>query len=426
MARMSVAAVVLTSLFTSSYSFVCADIEPAAMVVSEMQSLVDQAMQNHPQVQQALAEIQKARGLRFQSTRLPNPVAGYAAAEVGNDGQAGQQGVFWTQTIRVAEKVDLNDQIGNFDTQALVWACEAERKRVGGSVQLRWYAVAAAAQRVILLNKLQAVLEGGVTTTKSLLDAGELGRGPYLQAQLELQRNTLEMRNAESAFDAARKQLAAAVGISVDHLPMEFPGLESPLAVFGQAIADDEAAYVANLLSTSPELSLARARVSQTQFDVRRQQVEPQPDLQTQFSFQQDASTHYLVSGIQLGWTLPLLDKNRGNISAASAEHIKACQEVRRKELELTRRAAVAYRDLVIATREISTIDSNLLPLAKENLKATSDSFKLGESNYQNLLTAQRSYVELILSRIDALRKQRQAEALIDSSLLAVDTEQGN
>ena len=379
---------------------------------ADLQSYVQQAIANSPGVQQTLADVQKARGLRFQSTRLPNPVTGYSAAEVGNDGRAGQQGLFWSQTFRVAEKLDLNEQIGNCDVQAVIWEWEAEQKRVTGTVQWRWYAAAAAAQRVTLLNKLKTVLEGGVRTTKLLMDAGELGRGPHLQAQLELQQNALDIRNAESTAEAARKQLATAVAISEDQLPAEFSGLNLSLGFV------DEDAYIIELLANSPELNLTRARVSQTQFNVRRQQVEPVPDLQTQFSLQYDDSTKYTVSGIQLGVTLPLLDRNRGNISAASAEHIRACQEVRRRELGLMRKAAAAYRDLTIAMRDVQTIDTNLLPLAQENLKATSDSFKLGESNYQNLLTAQRSFVSLILSRIDALRRVRQAEALINSWLL--------
>ncbi|MEZ6131973.1 MAG: TolC family protein [Planctomycetaceae bacterium] len=378
-----------------------------------MQSVVQQAIDNSPAIQQALADVQKARGLRFQSTRSPNPVAGYSAAEVGNEGYAGQQGVFWSQNFRVAEKLDLNDQIGHFDVQATTWNWQVEQARVAGSVQLAWYAAAAAAQRVALLEKLKSVLEGGVRTTKSLLDAGELGRGPYLQAQLELQQILLEIQNAESSLEGTRKQLAAIAAMPVDLLPGEFPGLNDSLGFV------DEPSYIADLLANSPELHLARARIVEARYRICREQVEPVPDLQTQFSLQYDTSTKYTVGGIQLGVALPILDRNRGNISAASAEHIRACQEVRRKELELTRKSAAAYRDLAIANRDIQTIDTKLLPLAQDNLKATSDSFKLGESSYQNLLTAQRSYVELIVSRIDALRRARQAEAVIRSYLLA-------
>jgi len=382
---------------------------------TDMSSLLQTALNNSPSVQQALADVQKAKGLRFQSTRSPNPVAGYTASEVGNEGRGGQQGVFWSQTFRRREKLDLNDQIGGWDVEATNWQWQAEQKRVAGTVQIRWYSAAAASRQIELLNKLQAVLNSAVTTTKGLLDAGESSRTPHLQAQLELRRNALQIRNAESSLEAARQQLAAVAAVSVHELPMQFDGLIESL---GYA---DQDSYLADLLANSPELHLARARISQHQSNVCRQQVEPKTDLQTQLSVQYDDATKYTVSGVQIGVTLPLFDRNKGNISAASAVYLRACQEVRRKELELTRRAAAIYRDFVVANREVETIDADLLPLALDNLKTTTQSFKVGEAEYQSLLTAQRSYVELIVSRIDSLRRMRQAEAMLNSWLLADD-----
>lgn len=326
--------------------------------------------------------------------------------------------MFWSQTFRRREKLDLNDQIGSWDVEAANWQWQAEQKRVAGTVQIRWYAAAAAARQIELLNKLQDVLNGAVTTTKALLDAGESSRTPHLQAQLELRKNALQIRNAESSLEAARKQLAAVAAISAHELPMQFDGLTASLGFV------EEGAYIADLLASSPELHLARARISQHQSNVCRQQVEPKTDLQTQFSVQYDDATNYTVSGIQVGVTLPLFDRNKGNISAASADYLRACQEVRRKELELTRRAAAIYRDFVVANREAETIASELLPLAQENLKTTTRSFQVGEAEYQSLLTAQRSYVDLIVSRIDSLRRMRQAEAMLNSWILADDAGQ--
>ena len=383
---------------------------------NDLPSLVQTALNNSPSVQQTLADVQKAKGLRYQSTRSPNPVAGYSASEVGNDGRAGQQGVFWSQTFRRAEKLDLNDQIGGWDVEAATRAWQAEQKRVTGNVQIRWYTAAAAFEQIKLLNKLQDVLENAVDTTKSLADAGEAARTPYLQAQLELRRNSLQIRNAESTLLAARKQLAAVVATTIYDVPTTFSGLDDSLEI------PDEESYIAELLANSPELHEARARISQNQNNVCRQQVEPKPDLQTQFSLQYDDATKYTVSGIQVGVALPLFDRNKGNISAASADYMRSIQEVRRLELELTRTAAAAYRDYMVADREVRTIDSELMPLAQENLKATTQSFKVGESSYQSLLTAQRSYVELIVSRIDALRRVRQAEAMLKSYMLADDS----
>ena len=387
----------------------------SVLPLNDLTSLVQTALNNSPSVQQTLADVQKAKGLRFQSTRSPNPVAGYSASEVGNEGRAGQQGVFWSQTFRRSEKLDLNDQIGSWDVEATTRAWQAEQKRVTGNVQIHWYSAAAAFEQIKLLNKLQGVLKNAVDTTKSLADAGEAARTPYLQAQLELRRNSLEIRNTESALEAARRQLAAVVATSVLDVPTTFSGLNDSLGI------PDEGSYIAELLANSPELHVARARISQNQTNVCRQQVESRPDLQTQFSLQYDDSTKYTVSGIQVGVALPLFDRNKGNISAASADYLRSVQEVRRLELQLTRTAAAAYRDYIVADREVQTIDSELLPLAQENLKATTQSFKAGESSYQSLLTAQRSYVELIVSRIDALRRVRQAEAILKSYMLAGD-----
>lgn len=411
---MSLKLTLSVGIFGLLISSAIADEETALLrPASEITSLVQTALTNSPAVQQSLADVQKAKGLRFQSTRSPNPVAGYTASEVGNEGRGGQQGIFWSQTFRRSEKLDLNHQIGSWDVEASVRAWQAQQKRVTGNVQLRWYAAAAAAEQITLLKKLQKVLQNAVNTTKSLSDAGETSRTPYLQAQLELRRNELNIRNAESELEAARKQLAAVVGASVLDIPLEFSGLSDSIQVA------DEDFYLTDLLSNSPELHLVRARISQHQSNVCRQQVEPKTDLQTQFSVQYDDATNYTVSGIQLGVTLPLFDRNQGNISAANADYLRAIQEVRRKEMELGTRAAAAYRDYTVASREVATIVAELVPLAKENLKATLQSFRIGESTYQSLLTAQRSYVELMVSRIDALRRVRQAEAMLNSYLLA-------
>lgn len=380
---------------------------------SDISSLVEIAMINSPSVQQALADVQKAKGIRYQSTRSPNPVAGYTASEIGNDGRAGQQGVFWSQTFRRSEKLHLNNQIGRWDVEATTWAWQAEQNRVTGNVRIRWYTAAAVAKKINLLMQLQEVLESAVKQTKAMFDAGESGRTPHLQAQLELRRIQLQIRNTESSLEAARKQLASAVATSVDALPCEFQGLDESQGSM------DEASYLLDLLANSPELHLSRARISQHQSNVCRQQIEPKTDLQTQFSVQYDDSTDDTVSGIQLGVTLPLFDRNKGNISAANADYLKACQEVRRKEYELSQQAAGVHRDFTVADREVQTIDSELLPLAKENLKVSSESFRAGEATYQSLLTAQRSYVELIVSRIDAQRRTRQAEAMLNSYLMA-------
>ena len=64
-----------------------------------------------------IADVDRARGLRWQVTRKPNPFVGYSASEVGNEGRAGQQGVYFSQEIVTANKLGLNDQVAGWEIE---------------------------------------------------------------------------------------------------------------------------------------------------------------------------------------------------------------------------------------------------------------------------------------------------------------------
>ena len=75
--------------------------EETGLTLSELESM---AVSQHPEIQQSLSTVNAARGQRHQVTRKYNPVAGYQAQEVGNEGKAGQQGVFYNQTFVTANQ----------------------------------------------------------------------------------------------------------------------------------------------------------------------------------------------------------------------------------------------------------------------------------------------------------------------------------
>src|SRR5690606_1531888 len=64
---------------------------------SEAERLVQIALVQHPALAAAEAEIEREAGQRYQSTRKPNPSVGYVASEMGNEGRAGQQGLYLSQ-----------------------------------------------------------------------------------------------------------------------------------------------------------------------------------------------------------------------------------------------------------------------------------------------------------------------------------------
>lgn len=378
-----------------------------------LEDLIELALEHNPSIQSTLAEVRRTRGMRWQLTRKPNPSIGYSASEVGNEGRAGQQGVFVSQEVVTANKLGLNDQVAGWEIQEVNWRWQEQKLRVTGDVRQRYYAVLAARQMLNILQELDAILASGVETTQRLLDAGEIGRGPLLQARLERQQNQLNLRNAQNILQAEEQALLATIGL----MDLDLGGVTGTLDT---EIPDLEAASTwRDIVQQHPRVESARAEVVRHQWNVQRQRVEPIPNVHSMFQLQHDNVTGSMIAGIQLGVALPVHNRNRGLIAAAAADTVRASFDSRQRELELRDQFVAVFRQYAVAREQVDTLTGELLPLARENLETVQELYRLGESSYLDLLTAQRTYVQSILSLIDARREAWQAVALIQSRLMS-------
>jgi cobalt-zinc-cadmium efflux system outer membrane protein len=75
---------------------ITAQSDDGILTLEELERL---ALANNPTLAQAQARIQAARGNWVQVEIKPNPVIGYAANEIGNEGEAGQQGIIFQPGI---------------------------------------------------------------------------------------------------------------------------------------------------------------------------------------------------------------------------------------------------------------------------------------------------------------------------------------
>ena len=98
--------------------------------------------------------------------------------------------------------------------------------------------------------------------------------------------------------------------------------------------------------------------------------------------------------------SLPIFNRNQGNILKARAELIAAENEVRRVELALQERLAAAFKRYDNARYRAKEYSANLLPNAKESLELVLTAQKLGEFDYLTLLTAQRTYTQVSLAHL--------------------------
>jgi cobalt-zinc-cadmium efflux system outer membrane protein len=377
-----------------------------------LEALEQMALANNPVVGQASARVRALSGKCLQVGLKPNPTVGYLAGEIGDDGQAGQQGGFVGQEYVTAGKLQKNRAVVAAEIERAEQELVAAQRRVRTDIRLGYYRALVAQRRVDLATTLVEATGQAVQASEELLDAQEIPRAALLQTQVEEQNALIALRTAQNELTAAWQQISAVAG-DVD-LPQQ------PLAGNPTQLPDevDWQESLTRLTTASPEIAAAVAELSRSRRALNRACVEAVPNIQTQASVQYDAATDFTIAGVQVGVPLPLWNRNQGGIRQAQAEVTVASQNIDRVALDLKRRLAIAFQEYSNARTQVETYSTEILPRAEQTFDLVRRGYAAGEVGYLELLTAQRTYAQTNLTYLDALDSLWRSWTLIDGMLL--------
>lgn len=370
------------------------------------------ALSRNPALLRAGARVAAARGNWLQVGLPPNPRIAYSAAEIGDEGRAGQQGGYVAQELITGGKLRLNRGIAAAELRAAEREFAAWRLRVMNDLAVAYYDVLAAQRMLEISHSLVAIADEGVSTTAALLKAGEVPPADELQAQIEAENARILRTTSANRLAATWRQLVAIAGEPA--LPrVEVAGeLEGDLP----ELAWDE--VLARLLTASPELAVAQAEIGRAEWRLRRAQAEPIPNLDMQAGVQYDDATNFAIANVQFELPVPIINRNQGGIRQAQAELIEARSSLNRLQLALQDALALAFERYQNAHYRAGRFQREILPRAQRNLELTTIAYRGQEQGYLSLLTAQRTYFHAQLDYIDALRQMRQSLVEIDGLLL--------
>jgi cobalt-zinc-cadmium efflux system outer membrane protein len=284
--------------------------------------------------------------------------------------------------------------------------------RVLNGVRARFYQMLAMQRLLAVQAGLLKVAEEGAATTEELANTGAANKADVLQARIEARQERVALENARALYLAAWQQLAALVGHPCLPVGRLEGNLEAPPSL------PDFEATLAHLLDASPELQVARAEVVRNQLALKRERVEPVPNLQLRVSNGYDFETRNDVTSVQLGVRLPVFDKNQGNIRAAEAQLAYAQAEVGRVELSLRQRLARAYARYRTAAATVRVYGDHNLADARQAFELYLDSFRKRRAAWPQVLVAQRTYFQISVEYVEALEQLRRAEVAILGLLL--------
>lgn len=371
------------------------------------------AFRNHPALSEARARIEAARGRWVQGGLYPNPVIGYAGMEMGNANTSGQQGGFVSQQFILGGKLRLNREVAAQEIRLAQRDYDAQELRVLTDVRSAFNDVLIAQRRVDLAREFLGVSREAADVSRRLLEGRQVPLTDVLQAEIESQQAEILFSTSSQDQQAAWRRLTAVSGV---------PDL-AVLRVTGPLPDDlperDWEESIALLASRSPELAAARARVGRAEWNVSRAQAQVVPDVNLWVSVRRIAPTDSDSASVQAGLPVPIFDRNQGGIREAQADLVAARMAARRLELQLQERLATVWRGYANSADRVRIYQTQILPRATQSLDLAAGGYREGQTDYLTLLTTQRTYLQVNLVYLDALREAGQNEALLDGLLLS-------
>lgn len=380
-----------------------------AMELSEFEKI---ARQCNPTLIQAGARVQAARAKWEQVGLYPNPFIGYQANEMNDMGQAGQQGAAFSQEIVTAGKLRRGRDVAACSLRQAECVWSAQHGRVMNDVRHAFYDVLAAQLTIELAERLVGIGQEGVRSAEQLFEAQEVSRVDVLQARIEADSARILSEKARNRYKAAWRNLAVVIGVP-DMRPAPMSGeIQKGLERLTWE------GSLQSILGNSPILAEARAGVSRAQARVDRELAVRIPNLDIQAGVLYDNATQYTIAEAGVGFTLPLFNRNQGNIRKAEVELTAARGEVRRVALELQQRLAVEFERYENARFQVDKYSREILPNARKTLDLVTVGYRQGEFDYVPLLTAQRTFFRVNMDYVDSLRELRAAAVSIEGYLL--------
>jgi cobalt-zinc-cadmium efflux system outer membrane protein len=372
----------------------------------------EMAQSFHPAIRAAAGRLQAARGNWLQVGLKPNPEIGYSGAEIGNEGQAGQQGGYFSQEFVTANKLGLNRAVAAREVAAAEQRLEQIRLQVLTAARIGYFEALAAERAVALARQLNEIAIQSVRVSELRLQALAIPRSTLLQSQVESESAALVVQQATQRRDTAWRRLGATVGLEGEQSRELEDVFARPLPEFEWLTARDA------LMSGSPELSELRFTVERAQWAVERASAGRVPNVSLQAGAAFDNATDDTIANVQVSVPLPVFNRNQGAIAQACGELAAARAALQARELLLTQRLAAVLRDYETARQRAVRYAQTILPTARETLEMTNQGYQQGELEYLQVLSVQQMFAQTNAAYLQALETAWKKWAEIEGMLV--------
>ena len=244
------------------------------------------------------------------------------------------------------------------------------------------------------------------------------GAAPALEENLmlvEVNRLDATRQMQASRADVAALQLKLLAGMAPD-APLSLRG---DLAAVPQPV--DRPAALRRAVERRPDLGAARAEATASRARIAKEEAEGRWDASVNVGYQRQEMGfglmgttergaarpiedvfHFFGAGVSI--TLPVRNRNQGNIAAAGAEARAADRRVEFMELMARQEVEAAFAQYDAAVRSRSIYERGVRDVAARNLDVVRKTHELGRVSLLDVIAEQRRYIEIENGYTDVLR----------------------
>jgi cobalt-zinc-cadmium efflux system outer membrane protein len=375
--------------------------EPVRVTLAEAVRL---ARENNPDLLAARADLEGARAQREAAGALPNPVLSYSTAKIPTDGTpAGTVygNGFYDRTydtiVSAGQLVEIGGKRGSRKASADA-GIEGANARLADAGRLldatvvkTYVAAAVAARSAALMRDSAASFARSVTIAREREAAGDISAADRAQVEIAAGRFLADAAQADLASGNALRALAAllnrpAVGLAED--------LDALADAGEPGAAPDDGA----VLTKRPDVLALDAAVRRADADLALQKAFRVPDPTLLVQYEREPPDQRNTFGFGVSFPLPLFNRNRGAIRAASVAAESARRDLVRGRVRAEQDLAATRQALDVARARAARLVGELVPKARSVRDTVRYAWEQGGASLLELLEAERNANDLLLA----------------------------
>ena len=376
---------------------------------------VGKALSSHPLLSAESERIAAAQGLERQAGLRPNPRLTLQSENLRAHGTPGfnygsdaDTFAYLTQSIRTAGKRGRHVELAGANLRRAQLDRDMLARQIAHRVQVQYWNAAAAQQIRDLLRENSQTFQQIVEYHRIRVREGAMAEADLLRVQVESERLEIAANSAALDAERARIQLLREMG------QIEFPQVELTGKLEDPPVAPP-VADVARALEQRIEIQLARQTIEQARANQRLQQSLSHSDVDVSLGYKRTAGFNTILGGVQ--WSLPLSDRNQGNIASASAE-VRFAQTALAATEAIVRAEVDAGRvEFEIRRKQVSESLRPLVERATESARIAMAAYREGGSDLLRLLDAERLRIDAQLLYYRTLAEYRQSIVALDTAM---------